>query len=150
VDAIGDPIIAALVLAEMNLARQRGIELHLHAVSALSELPPLLTAADAVTVVGNLLDNALDAVEAMPPERRRVELTLSEDDDTLTISVRDHGAGLPVTAMDRLFTRGFSSKTEHAGVGLTLAADAVTAANGTIAVERHEQGTTFVVTVPRR
>jgi signal transduction histidine kinase len=149
VDSIGDPVIAALVLAEMNLARQRGIDLHLHALSSLSELPPWLTAADAVTVVGNLLDNALDAVEAMAPDRRRVELTLAEDDDFLTISVRDHGAGLPVTAMDRLFTRGFSAKSQHAGVGLTLAAAAVTAARGTIDVRRHEQGTTFTVAIPR-
>ncbi len=133
----------------MNLARQRGIELTLHAESALSALPSRLTAADAVTVVGNLLDNAIDAVDRMAPDRRRVELRLAEDDDLLTITVRDYGAGLPVTAMDRLFTRGFSSKNAHAGVGLTLAAAAVTAARGTIDVRRHAQGTTFEVSIPR-
>jgi signal transduction histidine kinase len=149
VESIGDPIIAALVLAEMNLARQRGIGLLLDAASSLSALPSRLTPADAVTVVGNLLDNALDAVDRMPPERRRVELGLREDDNELTISVRDYGAGLPVTAMDRLFARGFTSKDSHAGVGLTLAAAAVTAAHGTIAVRRHAQGTTFEVSIPR-
>jgi sensor histidine kinase regulating citrate/malate metabolism len=133
----------------MNLARQRGVELSLHAASSLSALPARLTAADAVTVVGNLLDNAIDAVERMPPERRRVELRLAEDDETLTITVRDYGAGLPVTAMDRLFSRGFSSKNEHAGVGLTLAAAAVAAARGSIDVRRHAQGTTFEISVPR-
>jgi anti-sigma regulatory factor (Ser/Thr protein kinase) len=149
VDSIGDPILAALVLAEMNLARQRGIELSLHATSSLSALPGRLTAADAVTVVGNLLDNAIDAVDRMPRDRRRVELRLAEDEEALTITVRDYGAGLPVTAMDRLFTRGFSSKNAHAGVGLTLAAAAVTAARGAIDVRRHVQGTTFEVTIPR-
>jgi signal transduction histidine kinase len=149
VDSIGDPIIAALVLAEMNLARQRGVDLSLHAASSLGALPARLTPADAVTVVGNLLDNAIDAVERMAPDRRRVQLRLAEDDDTLTITVRDYGAGLPVTAMDRFFARGFTSKNAHAGVGLTLAASAVTAARGTIDVRRHAQGTTFEVSIPR-
>jgi signal transduction histidine kinase len=149
VDRIGDPIVAALVLAEMNIAAQRGIGLRLDSTSSLSALPARLTAADAVTVVGNLLDNALDAVERMPPERRRVELRLDEREDEVVIAVRDYGSGLPVTAMDRLFTRGFTSKSAHAGVGLTLAAAAVTAARGTIKIERHTQGTMFEVSIPR-
>jgi signal transduction histidine kinase len=140
---IGDPLIAALVLSEMSIANQRGIGLRLDAASSLSALPSRLSAAEAVTVVGNLLDNALDAVDRMPHERRRVELRFDERDAELVIGVRDYGSGLPVTAMERLFTRGFTSKTEHAGVGLTLAAAAVIAARGTIEVQRHTEGTTF-------
>jgi signal transduction histidine kinase len=149
VDHLGDPVIAALVLAEMNVAAQRGITLRLHSNSSMDDLPGRLSAADAVTIVGNLLDNALDAVERMPADRRRVDLLFEEREDRLVIGVRDYGAGLPVTAMDRLFARGFSSKSAHAGVGLTLAAAAVTEARGTITVERHTQGTTFEVTIPR-
>jgi signal transduction histidine kinase len=149
VDHIGDAVIAALVLAEMNVAAQRGITLRLHSNSSMDNLPERLSAADAVTIVGNLLDNALDAVERMPADRRRVDLLFEEREDRLVIGVRDYGAGLPVTAMDRLFARGFSSKSAHAGVGLTLAAAAVTEARGTITVERHTQGTTFEVAIPR-
>lgn len=150
VDRIGDPVVAALVLAEMSIARQRDIVLRLDETSALTELPSRLSGADAVTIVGNLLDNALDAVDGMPAERRRVELLVREGPEQLRIRVRDYGSGLPVTAMDRLFQRGFSSKDRHAGVGLTLAAAAVSVAHGTITVKRHDEGTTFDVRIPRR
>jgi sensor histidine kinase regulating citrate/malate metabolism len=149
VDRIGDPVVAALVLAEMSIARQRDIVLRLDETSVLTELPSRLSAADAVTIVGNLLDNALDAVDGMPPERRHVELRVREGSEQLRIRVRDYGSGLPVTATDRLFQRGFSSKDHHAGVGLTLAAAAVRVAHGTISAKRHDEGTTFEVRIPR-
>lgn len=149
IDHLDNPIVAALVLAELNIARQRGIDLQLDESSSLGELPPRLSAAEAVTIMGNLLDNALDAVERMAPERRRVILRIDDDGDAVTIAVRDFGAGLPVTAHTHLFRRGFTSKDGHAGVGLALVAAAVTAAQGTIRIERCDPGTLFEVVIPR-
>ena len=96
-----------------------------------------------MTIVGNLLENAFDAVGALEPARRRVHLTIVDDAQTLLIRVSDRGPGVS-DGRAQLIERGFSTKTGHAGVGLALVHDAATAAGGTFDV----RGSTFTVTIP--
>ena len=77
--AIEQHVVAGLLLAETAVAQQRGIVLEVDEASRLTELPARLTDADAVTIVGNLLENAFDAVARLPVERRRVRLTIVDD-----------------------------------------------------------------------
>jgi len=140
------PTVAGLVLAEAMVAAQREISLEIDASSHLRRLPPNLTDTQVVTIVGNLLDNAFDAVANMPPERRFVRLRITDDDQRTVIEVSDRGEGLPRERL-ALFERGVSTKAGHRGVGLALVREAVTAAMGTIEAEPHAVGTTFRVTL---
>jgi signal transduction histidine kinase len=144
--AIEQPVIAGLLLAEMAIAQQRGIVLAIDEASRLVRLPPRLTDADAVTIVGNLLENAFDAVAALAPARRRVRLTIADDGAALTIRVADRGAGF--TAGDRVIEHGYSTKAGHAGVGLALVRDAVAAAGGTLEAAAGARGSTFTARIP--
>ena len=142
--AIEHHVVAGLLLAETAIAQQRGIALEIDDASRLERLPRRLGDADAVTIVGNLLENAFDAVAHLEPERRRVRLAIVDDGATLTIRVSDRGPGIPDEHRAELSHRGFSTKAGHAGVGLALVRDAVAAAGGTLEI----RGSTFTATIP--
>jgi two-component system CitB family sensor kinase len=136
--------LAGLLAVEMILARQRSIDVQLDIRENLDRLP--LTQAQALTIVGNLLDNAFDAVADMAQLRRRVRLTISKRESLICICVRDWGMGFE--NVDEAFALGYSTKTEHSGMGLALVRDAVQAARGRISVQPHADGTAFVITLP--
>ena len=145
VDRIHNPTLAGLVLSQMSIAHQRDITLTVDPRSRLHTLPPALTDAAAVTIVGNLVDNALDAVAPVPKSRRRVKLLIADRPQRTIIKVRDWGPGASSVTDDQLFTRGFSTKPEHDGIGLAIVAQAVSSAGGMLTVERKSQGVAFVV-----
>jgi GAF domain-containing protein len=140
---IEQQVVAGLLLAEMATAQRREIALELEE-GRLERLPARLTEADAVTILANLLENAFDAVAELERARRRVRLTIAQTPSELRIRVADRGPGLP----EHMPQRGVSTKRGHAGVGLALVSDAVTAAGGTLAVDTGARGTAFTVTIP--
>jgi signal transduction histidine kinase len=140
---IGVPTLAGLILAESVAASQRGITLTLDEDSHLRRLPAMLSETQVVTIVGNLLDNAFDAVATMEPRRRRVRISASDGGGRTEIAVTDAGVGVPRD--HELFERGVTTKDGHHGLGLALVQEVVTAAMGSIEVERHAEGTTFRV-----
>jgi signal transduction histidine kinase len=147
VSKVHEPTIAGLILAEMTIARQRGIALQLDRRASLRKLPSVLTEADAITILGNLVQNALDAVAGMPKARRKVSVYVRGDNGETTFRVRDWGPGLS-SDVGAIFKRGFTTKNRHAGVGLALVADTVAAVGGRIRVSQPKQGTELLVTIP--
>jgi signal transduction histidine kinase len=143
-----NPTLAGLILSEMTIAHQRGISLTLDARSRLEALPLSLGEAEAVTIVGNLLHNAFDAVATMPKSRRRVKLLITNDGTTTVFKARDWGPGISADVEQRVFQRGFTTKDEHDGFGLALVAGAVASAGGEIALDRLSQGVSFLITIP--
>jgi two-component system CitB family sensor kinase len=143
------------VLAEAVVAGQRGIRLTLAPDSRLEALPATLTDTLVVTILGNLLDNAFDAVANMPAERREVILRVrsGDGDGAMTIEVTDRGAGLP-DGEAPIFDSGVSLKPGHAGIGLSLVRDAAHAAHaahaamGAVDASRGDETTTFRVSIP--
>lgn len=155
---IGDPALAALVLDKATDARDRGLELRIAPDTA---LPAPSDAAedsdDQVTVVGNLLDNALDAA-LEGGGHGVVELALHADDESIVIRVTDDGPGL--ADPDAAFAAGWSTKAGSTaagvrGLGLALVARVVARRQGTVRIEPgpgfdgEPRGTAFVVTLPR-
>ena len=139
------PVVAGLVLADAVVAAQRGIGLILDERSALQALPESLSDTQMVTILGNLLDNAFDAVADAPPARRWVRLLLARDGARIALEVADGGPGLPDGVP--IFEHGHTTKAGHAGIGLALVREAVTAAMGTIEATSGREGTTFRVTL---
>lgn len=139
------PVVAGLVLADTVAAAQRGISLRVDRRSSLHGLPAMLSDTQVVTILGNLLDNAFDAVADASPERRTVRLLIDDTGDRTLLEVADRGPGLDIDARS-VFERGSTTKDGHGGVGLALVHEAVTAAMGSITVETGAGGTTFRVT----
>lgn len=117
VTAVGEPVLVALLLGKAAQAHERGVELVVtpdsNAVDGRAGSPP---ARDLVTVLGNLVDNAVEALTGIPGGR--IEVTVRPDDDGMLIRVTDNGPGLPEGA--DVFRRGWSGKGEGRGLGLAL------------------------------
>lgn len=145
----GDPTVGALLLGKAAQAAERGIdwEADLDPRTPRSPLNPV----DAVSLVGNLIDNALDAASAGPePRWVRLHLRPAADDGVL-LDVSDSGAGIPERLRARIFESGYSTKPTGSvgrGVGLALVRAIVDAAGGTI--ELTSAPTTFRVHLPVR
>lgn len=127
-------IVVALLLGKLDEAAERGVRLDLDVAEPTPALP--LAPAEAVTVVGNLVDNALDAAAA-GAEPRWVRATLRENGDDVVIEVSDGGAGFDPHLADP-FAFGSSTKAPRGpggrGVGLALVRDIVAARGGTLQV----------------
>ncbi|MCM3502744.1 ATP-binding protein [Microbacterium sp. P26] len=141
-----DAVVVALLLGKLDEAAERGVRLDIDVAEPTPTLP--LAAAEAVTVVGNLVDNALDAAAA-GPEPRWVRATLRENGADVIVEVVDSGAGFDPTLPDP-FAFGASTKTALApggrGVGLALVRDIVATRGGTLQVTA--QPTTVRVFLP--
>ncbi len=147
---VEEPVLAALVLGKVAQARERGIELGVGEVSAVRELP--LPVTDAVTLVGNLIDNAVEAVAGPEGHRpKRVWIELSDDASGLTVRVADTGPGIPPELREEVFVRGFTTKAEAGrGLGLALVAQIVNRHHGSVAVSAADGGgAVFDVHIPR-
>lgn len=146
---IENPTLAGFIVAESAIARESGIELTVDGHSRLAELPPGLGDLDAVTVLGNLLHNAVEAVSGMPRSRRRVSVKLCQTPMETTFRVRDWGPGLADEEAERIFERDFTTKPGHSGIGLSLVKNIVARARGRIEVERPATGgARFTVAFP--
>jgi sensor histidine kinase regulating citrate/malate metabolism len=145
---VGDPALAALLLAKAAACRERGVQL---ALDDASELPAdAVTSEDLVTIVGNLVDNALDALAERHAGRIGVRLATSGDE--VTIEVRDDGPGIPDDALGQIFEAGWSTKaagaaTGRRGLGLALVGATAERLGGSVAA-RNEGGAIFTVRVP--
>jgi signal transduction histidine kinase len=101
-------------------------------------------------VLLNLIMNALDAVEQLPPSERRVVITTRSDKgDVAELSVRDFGMGLPKDRPDKVFDHFFTTKQKGMGMGLAIVRSIVEAHGGTITAENPpDRGARMVVRLP--
>jgi two-component system CitB family sensor kinase len=116
---VADPAVAALLIAKTSLAAESGVALVLDERSHLGALDPAL-ATDVITVLGNLIDNAVDVSEG---SERRIVTVAVDDTGALTISVADSGPGVPEHLREAIFARGVTSKPDvpgGRGIGLAL------------------------------
>jgi two-component system, CitB family, sensor kinase len=146
---VGDPALAALLLAKGAACRERGIHLVLDEASALPA--GALPSEDLVTIVGNLIDNALDALSGRVGGR--IEVRLAVEREQVVISVRDDGAGIPDDALASVFTAGWSTKpgtgAGRRGLGLALVSSTASRHGGTVRAA-NDEGAVFTVEVPVR
>ncbi|KQZ88819.1 histidine kinase [Phycicoccus sp. Root563] len=148
VAAIEEPALSALLLGKAAEAGERGIDLRIDegAVWPVDALP----ARDVVTIVGNLIDNAFDAVTGHPGERQ-VRVDTRRDGSDLVLTVADTGPGLPPGAVARAFERGVSTKDQggegRRGIGLALVAQVVGRLGGSLSVDGGP-GAVFTVRLP--
>ncbi|MEV4708979.1 sensor histidine kinase [Actinoplanes sp. NPDC049316] len=118
VAAVDEPALAALLLGKSAQAGERGVELVVDEQSRVDGEP--LPSRDLLTVVGNLVDNALEAVAGTEPPRR-VRVLVRQDDTELLVRVSDTGPGLTPDQATAAFRRGWSTKPGPGrGIGLSL------------------------------
>jgi sensor histidine kinase regulating citrate/malate metabolism len=140
---IADPALAALIIAKASVAAEQRVALVVDPASVLPDPVDELLAADLVTVAGNLIDNAIDAVA----DGGRVEVGVRGDGDEVVVTVRDSGPGVAQELAGAVFRSGFTTKSGsgHRGLGLALSSRICTARGGSIQVA----GPVFTARLPR-
>jgi sensor histidine kinase regulating citrate/malate metabolism len=151
VEAVGDPVLAALLLGKAATAHERGVRLEID--PATDVRPTGIPGGDLVTIVGNLIDNAIDAALAGDPPRE-VDVAAWVADGRLEIRVEDSGPGVAEEDLPRVFEQGWTTKDDGGaprglgrGLGLALVAQAVRRHGGTLSC-RPGPGAEFRVSLP--
>ncbi|SDF74136.1 ATP-binding protein [Sporomusa acidovorans] len=148
---IKDQATAGLIIGKISQSSEQGISLRLNSHSKLFALPQGFSDVSMVTVLGNLITNAMEAVANLPAERRVIHVYLYEGKKYLTIRVGDLGTGIPEPYRKKIYQRGFSTKQGSRGVGLALVLQEVRNCGGTISVQSSEdEGSTFTIKIPVR
>ena len=146
---IGAPMIIGLLLGKAAEANERGIELVIAPDTDLGEAPDRVQAL--TTILGNLIDNAFDALAGAPAPRRTV-VSVVESPQSLTVRVSDNGPGVQSAEVPRIFTNGYTTKqgsaVRHSGLGLSLVHSTVAKLGGTVTVSEGP-GAAFTVVLPR-
>ncbi|WP_327349319.1 sensor histidine kinase [Streptomyces sp. NBC_01321] len=172
VGAVAEPVLAALLLGKAAQANERGVELVLADDSLIDDgaLHTTLPHRDLVTILGNLIDNAVDAASeaatdasgtgagaagtgdgvAVPAQRgatgpgraarARVTVTALAEEGELLLRVADTGAGIDPADAAEVFDRGWSTHGAGRGIGLALVQQAVHRNGGTVALDRGPDG----------
>lgn len=144
---IKSPVVAGFLIGKIQRAKERGFTLNLAEESLVPDCPNEKQVTVLVTVLGNLIENALDAMSGQ--SEGEVGLLLHYQNGWLSGEVSDDGPGIPPANIDAIFNKGFSTKGENRGVGLFLASQQLRELGGTLAVES-EPGvfTQFFVHLP--
>ncbi|WP_404311660.1 GHKL domain-containing protein [Agrococcus terreus] len=151
-----EPVIAALLLGKAAEAHERGVEMHVetHLEPGTHGIDPV----DFVTVLGNLVDNAIDAAAERANAALAtggdaaawVEVYLDEHDGHIVLQVSDSGAGVPAEQRDAAFGAGWSTKPagpHGRGFGLSIVRETVERLGGSVELGQAERGGGAAVTV---
>ncbi|WP_194205953.1 sensor histidine kinase [Superficieibacter sp. 1612_C1] len=130
---IKSPVVAGFLLGKINSAKERGFTLTLADESLVPDNPDEKQVMALVTVLGNLIENALDAMSDQ--NEGEVGLLLHYMNGWLIAEVSDDGPGILASHLPLIFNKGFSTKGDDRGVGLFLASQQLRELGGTITVE---------------
>lgn len=144
---IKSPVIAGFLLGKINRAKEAGFTLTLADECQVPDTPNTEQVTVLITVLGNLIENALDAMTGQP--EGEVGLLMHYQHGWLSCEISDDGPGIDPAQLEHIFKKGFSTKGENRGVGLFLVRQQLEKLGGEIAVES-EPGvfTQFFVQIP--
>jgi two-component system, CitB family, sensor kinase len=144
---IADPSVAALLIAKASQAGERGVQLRISDDTRLGAVDELLSA-DLTTVVGNLVDNALDAIGHTPDGWVAVEI--AQQNAHVRVTVRDSGPGVAPELAEEVFEHGFTTKAAadgQRGIGLALIRMVCARRGGRVSVH-NDDGAVFTAELP--
>ncbi|MBG9786440.1 MULTISPECIES: DcuS/MalK family sensor histidine kinase [Brevibacillus] len=144
---IKSSVFAGFLLGKISDAREDDVELILNEESYLAETEDSELIHSLITIVGNLINNAMEA--SIHAEVKKVELKIEQTEEQILIELTDSGQGIPPTFRREIFVKGFSTKGENRGLGLYFVTQHVDKWKGEIAIHSVEgKGTSFVIALP--
>ncbi|CAG9622767.1 ATP-binding protein [Sutcliffiella rhizosphaerae] len=148
-EQISDPTIQAVLIGKLSKASEKKISFSINEESVINFEWPKTATAPLVTVIGNVIDNAFDAVLGKPnPE---VDIFLTDVADDLIIEVADNGSGISPTDLEQIYEQGFTTKEgKQRGFGLALVQAALVELGGSIEItENQSSGTVVNLYIPK-
>lgn len=140
---VKDPALAGFIMGKMSYAREKNVLLTVDCHDFIPEPGDPSITHELITVIGNLLDNSIEAMADR--DVKEVHLELSYQKGQLELIVTDTGNGIPKEMIEEIFIKGYSSKGEGRGYGLFLVKESLDKLDGHLYVESKEgSGTTMI------
>jgi len=147
-ESVEDNHVAGLLLGKYNRASELGLKLEIDPDSNLQKLPAHIEPQQIVTLVGNLIDNALEA--SLINNAEQVQLSMTDLGNEIVIEVEDQGPGISDEVRQNVFQAGYSSKGPNRGLGLYLASEIIAELNAKLILEPVlPHGCRFTLYIPR-
>ncbi|ARI76408.1 ATP-binding protein [Halobacillus mangrovi] len=148
-DQIKDDTVQAILLGKISKASEQKINFTIDEESFLDVIPAHINRSKLVTILGNIIDNAFEAV--MDQEEKKVTFFATDVGREIVFEVSDTGPGIRESMMPYLFMRGFSTKEgDQRGFGLSNVDDIVSELGGSLEVGKSESGgTVFSIFIPK-
>ncbi|MBR8659059.1 MULTISPECIES: sensor histidine kinase [Brevibacillus] len=149
---ITDESVSGLLLGKVSRGKELGIRLVIDRRSNLERFPPYMDHHNFVLILGNLIENAFDALEQTDKHDKEVYVSIEQDDDICSILVEDNGIGMDDETRRRMLERGFSTKAgKNRGLGLYLVQQLVAKGRGELSCQSQPgEGTSFLITFPMK
>ncbi|WP_205683861.1 ATP-binding protein [Brevibacillus migulae] len=148
---IPDTLLGGLLLGKLNRANELKVELQIDPQSSFRDVPASIDRYHLITIIGNMIDNAMEAVLSPEASAKRVHVFLTDIGEDLLIEVEDFGPGIPEEHAERIFEIGFSTKAQkNRGYGLYLVRQALEQLHGYVTYTRNSfGGTIFTIAIPK-
>lgn len=147
---IKNPSIAGLIIGKTSRANELGIIMKIDEESELSKNTGRIDSSVLITILGNLIENAMDVLKGSNTTPKKIDVLIKEYNNKLLIKIADSGTGIKSEDIDRIFERGYSTKDGSRGQGLFIVKDIVEALKGNIKVKSIlGQGSQFTVELPK-
>ncbi|KIL39862.1 histidine kinase [Gordoniibacillus kamchatkensis] len=142
--------ITGLLLGKISRGKELGIDVKLDDQSWMETLPEALDTHDMVVVLGNLLENAFEALQKQQG-KKEVLISIEQDDEVCSLLVEDNGCGMNEETKARILERGYSTKGEGRGIGMYLVGNVLRKGSGRMKIESTEGGgTSIMITFPMK
>ncbi|WP_088042250.1 sensor histidine kinase [Bacillus sp. EAC] len=151
-EEISDPIVAGLLLGKISLANELKVDFNVDFNSSFANVPKEINREDLITIIGNLLNNAFEAVIETNKPEKLVSLFLTDLGKDLIIEIEDNANGIPDELIENIFLYGVTTKKQNknSGIGLHLVQRLLNKLDGQITFHSNEHGgTTFTVAIPK-
>ncbi|WP_407537513.1 sensor histidine kinase [Cetobacterium somerae] len=142
---ISDYYILGILIGKFSVIKEKGINFTIDQDSILFKEHGFITSLDIITIVSNLLENAIEALEKIKIDDKKIELLLLEDNDSIQITVFDNGLKVDPNIKNKMFERYVSSKGTNRGIGLALVKSKIELYNGQFLLEEVDYGKYFTI-----
>jgi len=139
--------VAGLLLAKYSKATEAKISIEIDTNSYLDKIPESITTDEVCSVIGNLIENSIE--ELVKLENGKIFISINSNNESLRIRISDNGPGIKANIIDKVFTRGFTTKEGNRGFGLSIIKDIVDYTGGDINILQ-DNGTIWDIHIPMK
>lgn len=144
---IKDPVLAGFILGKLSYARESNIDLTLSPDFFIPEPENSEVTHELICIIGNIINNAIDAVKNL--ENKSINVDLFYDEEHLYIKIKDNGIGMSENLKENIFLKGYSTKENTRGFGLFLVKASVDKLGGKMEItSKTNEGTVFEIYLP--
>ena len=148
---VPEPLLSAIILGKYNRAQEMRIKFELDPESRMIDIPQNINREKIVTILGNLLENAIEAAQENTSGLQMVKLSMTDYGNDLIFEVEDSGSGIEDESVDLSLQHGFSTKSGTGrGVGLSLVHENLQFLSGHLTIVRSSiGGMRFTIYIPK-